>query len=133
MTGSLIGRLCRLVLCEVLPAAGTEDFARFSAAVSEYGRLVGDYFAPVQGGGFLDRRMQNLAEELASRFRCGCAQTSWGPSVAVFCPDQEVADAVAQTLQRERDWQECTVTIASALNRGATCEIADGGSGRGAG
>jgi beta-RFAP synthase len=135
MPASLTDRLCRLVLCDVLPAIQHVDFTRFSAAVSEYGTLVGRYFAPVQGGVFVDPRMQALAEQLGARFRLGCAQTSWGPSVAVFCPDHEAAEAVAQFVRGEPRRQDCTVTIAAALNRGAKCEVhADApGSARGAG
>jgi predicted sugar kinase len=66
--------------------------------------------------------MQGLGEQLHDRFQLGCAQSSWGPSVAVFCPNQEAADAVLQFVRGEQRWQDCTVTIAAALNRGATCD-----------
>lgn len=128
MPPSLTGRLCRLVLCDVLPALQRGDFERFSAAVTEYGALVGSYFAPVQGGVFSDSRMPAVAELAAKRFGCGCAQTSWGPSVAVLCPDPIAAEGVAAAVRRDARWQGCTVTIAAALNRGAACHLQRSGS-----
>ena len=52
MSDRLTDRLCRLVLTELIPAVQLGDFSTFSESVFEYGRLVGDFFAPVQGGTF---------------------------------------------------------------------------------
>lgn len=135
MPGELTGRLCRLVLCEVLPALQQSDFARFAAAISEYGSLAGRYFEPVQGGVFVDPSMHALAKEVHSRFECGCAQTSWGPTAAVLCPSLAVAGAVAHAVHNDARWRECTVITAAGLNHGAMCDIhgEDSGSARGAG
>ena len=47
-------RLCRLALTEIVPATIERNYAAASRAIGEFGRLVGEYFAPVQGGVFAD-------------------------------------------------------------------------------
>src|SRR5262245_21017673 len=42
--------LCRLVLMQALPALAEHDVVMFGAAVREMQRVLGAYFAPVQGG-----------------------------------------------------------------------------------
>lgn len=123
MTLGMTGRLCRLILCDVLPALQQADFARFAAAVTEYGSLVGSYFAPVQGGVFSVPGLSAFVDSISTRFGIGCAQSSWGPTIAMICQDQAKADAVAQAVRADVRWCDCTIRVAAALNRGATCDV----------
>ena len=47
-----IGEICRHVLMGVMPALVERDLAAFGAAISAIQMLVGNYFAPAQGGVF---------------------------------------------------------------------------------
>ncbi|HLQ45849.1 MAG TPA: hypothetical protein VK137_14015, partial [Planctomycetaceae bacterium] len=97
MPVSTTDRLCRITLMELLPAIIARDFDAVSAALFEFGRLNGEYFAPEQGGLFADGRMADVAEWLTSRGCRGVGQTSWGPTLFALCRDE--ADAA----ERHRD------------------------------
>lgn len=116
-------RLCRIALAEILPAAVEHDFARASDSISELGRIVGEYFAPVQGGVFGDERMRRLAGVLAARRISGVGQTSWGPTLFVLCPDEEFARRLVADLLIEPAAAGCDFTIAAPLNRGAIVQV----------
>ena len=120
MSPELTGRLCRLVLCDILPAVQGQDFATFAAALADYGTQVGEYFAPVQGGVFSDPRMRELAHALRERCGVSSVQTSWGPSIAALCPDEATATAVVALINSDERSSDCTVILTPALNHGAT-------------
>ena len=85
-------RLCRIALMDLLPAIADVDIAAASTALTEYGRVSGEYFSAVQGGVFADDRMAEIARRVARRGR-GFVQTSWGPTCAALCAsDDELAD-----------------------------------------
>lgn len=109
MPPTLTDRLCRIVLTELLPAAHSAAFAPFAQAVGEYGRLVGEFFAPVQGGTFGHPRTDTLIARLARENIHGTGQTSWGPTVFAFVPNAATADQLVSTLTGEADVQ--TVAI----------------------
>ncbi len=111
-------RLCRVALMDLLPAIADADISAASSALTEYGRISGEYFSAVQGGVFADDRMVEMARHVAQRGR-GFFQTSWGPTCAAVCEnDEELADL--------RDELEAvgaaslTLTAARPLNRGAS-------------
>lgn len=115
----LTDRLCRIALMEILPAAIEHDFAQAGESIGQFGRLVGEYFAPVQGAVFADERMRRLAKVLESRGIRGFGQSSWGPTMFVLCPDAEFANHLAADLSNDPAGRECEFTIAAPLNQGA--------------
>lgn len=119
MSPELTGRLCRLVLCDILPAVQVNDFSTFATALADYGTQVGEYFAPVQGGVFSDPRMLELAHALRERCGVSSVQTSWGPSIAALCADEATAAAVVGAIAADGRWSDCSVISTAALNRGA--------------
>lgn len=124
MPAPLTGQLSRLVLCDILPAVRRTDFATFAAALEEYGTRVGQYFAPVQGAVFSDARMLALADSLRFSRRLASVQTSWGPSIAIPCPDETTATAVARDISADQRWTDCTVICTAARNSGAAVHAA---------
>jgi hypothetical protein len=48
---ALAGEICRRTLMQILPGAAEGDFASFGEGVSRVQEIVGEHFAPVQGGG----------------------------------------------------------------------------------
>ncbi|MFO1005853.1 MAG: hypothetical protein U0929_07840 [Planctomycetaceae bacterium] len=118
MTSQLTDRLCRLTLMEILPAIQSGDCASFGAAVSEYGRLIGEYFSSVQGGVFSDPRVRDVVQSTPSIGR-SLVQSSWGPSVVTFAPSTSAAIALQQEWESTlipADWQ---IEVSPPLNHGA--------------
>jgi beta-RFAP synthase len=125
MTPAVTDRLCRLTLLDLLPAAITGDFPAFAEALHEFGRTVGEFFAPLQGGIFTDPQMRAVAERLASQGMRGIGQSSWGPTLFAACPDTAAADSLKFRLAADPTCANCDLTIAEPLNRGARIEVAD--------
>ena len=118
MAPALTDRLCRLTLMEILPALQTGDCLAFGTAVAEYGRAIGNYFAPVQGGVFADPRVRELDRqwpELGQRL----VQSSWGPAVVTFAPTELTALHLRQEII-DRSGSHWQIDVASPLNEGAT-------------
>jgi len=72
--------ISQLVLTGLLPALVERDVAEFGEALTRLQRLVGDAFAPVQGGTF-HPRAGNLVAALLRHGAAGAGQSSWGPAV----------------------------------------------------
>jgi len=114
-------RLCRIALMEILPAAMAHDYSAASESIGQFGRLVGEYFAPVQGGVFADERIRRIADLLAARNIRGVGQSSWGPTLFILCPDIDFARSLLDELAPQPEGADCEFQIAAPLNRGATC------------
>jgi beta-RFAP synthase len=123
MPGVLTERLCRLALLEMLPAVAQADCDWFGEALFQFGRAVGEYFRPVQGGCYADPRMGELVDWLRSEGVRGVAQTSWGPTIAVCCHQAESAETLRTRILAEPRWKGCRVQIAAPLNTGAAIQF----------
>ncbi len=118
MAPALTDRLCRLSLMEILPALQSGDCLAFGSAIAEYGRAIGDYFAPVQGGAFSDPRVRELDcewPELGQRF----VQSSWGPTVVSFASSEATAIDLRQEILNRSGRQHWQIDVVSPLNQGA--------------
>jgi len=104
------GRLCRLALTELLPAISQHDFESWSTALWEYGMLVGEFFRTTQGGVFSDSRVANLVEHLRKCDVRGIAQSSWGPTIAVFCEDIDRSTWLSEKIRQQGDGWEILET-----------------------
>ena len=116
-------RLCRIALTEIVPATIERNYDAACASIAEFGRLVGEYFAPVQGGVLADARIRRFEPLLAARNIRGYGQSSWGPTLFVLCPHAEFAQQLATDLAAAPVAHECEFTIAAPLNHGATIAI----------
>lgn len=127
MGDALTQRLSQIILTSVLPALRQRAFDEFSAALFEYGRLVGEYFAPAQGGIFAAAMMPFLGRTLSNQGHAQPVQTSWGPTCAIPChSDTEASEVLALVRQEVRD-ADLQTQVVRALNAGASvsCEILD--------
>jgi beta-RFAP synthase len=122
MPAGTTGRLCSILLLELLPAVLEADFDTCGAALYEFGRLVGDYFAPVQGGTYATPATTELVRRLRQRGIRGVGQTSWGPTLFALCPDPPAAEELKRDLAASR-WCDCRFSIAAPLNRGALVRL----------
>lgn len=110
---------------ELSAAVASRDFARTSALLYEFGRTVGEYFAPIQRGVFADARMVALAERLRAEGIAGVGQTSWGPTLFALCDGAPNAESVATMIRQSAEWNDCDVRIVAAKNDGALVATAD--------
>jgi beta-RFAP synthase len=115
-------KLCRLMMTQLLPAVAEADFAAAGEALHEYGRHVGEYFAPCQGGVFASELMGSLASELQSQSVRGVAQTSWGPTLCVLCADETSAESLSRELAANGRYDGCNMLVAAAMNTGAVIQ-----------
>lgn len=116
--------LCGIVVRSLLPAAIEADFQEFGEAVYRFGQIVGDYFAPAQGGIYADRRMEELVGHLRSAGIRGVGQTSWGPTIFALCEDTQQAEQLKRDLADRPPAIDCHLRIAAPRNRGACIDSA---------
>jgi beta-RFAP synthase len=121
MDAGRVGRICRLTLMQVVPAALTGDIRTFGAAITEIQDAVGEYFAPCQGGRFATPVGGEIVELARARGAHGTGQSSWGPTVFALVGDAAAADALAGAVRAAFGERLAWVGWSRARNRGASC------------
>ena len=117
------GHLCRLMLMAALPALAEEDLDGFGAAVAELQRVVGDYFAPFQGGRFSSPLMAEVLAWLDSEGVAGVGQSSWGPTGFALVGSEDDAQELSHAARRR--WAaETRLTFAVRRGRNRGGEVA---------
>jgi beta-RFAP synthase len=112
--------LCRLVLMQALPALAEHDVVMFGAAIREMQRLLGGYFAPVQGGRrFTSAHVSACLDMLDAAGAYGVGQSSWGPTGFAFAPSPEEADRLARAARKHPSAKGLDIRVCTGLNRGA--------------
>jgi beta-RFAP synthase len=119
------GKLCRLVLMQALPAAAEADFSGFGAAITAIQAIVGDYFAPAQGGRrFTSAAVEALLARLAQGGATGLGQTSWGPTGFAFAPDEAEARRLEALAHGAAEASGLTLAVVAGSDRGARIDAA---------
>lgn len=114
------GRLCQLVLMQILPALAEQDIQTFGAGLTELQRTVGDYFAPVQGGCFTSNDVRDALAWLAARDATAIGQSSWGPTGFCVVEGVDTAQQIVEQARRHfSDNSNLRFVVASARNRGS--------------
>ncbi|WP_437186006.1 hypothetical protein SH668x_003133 [Planctomicrobium sp. SH668] len=123
MPESTTGRLCRLALTEILPALQLKQFSAFASALSEFGCHVGEFFGPTQGGVFASPLMRKLLQTFPNVEETGMAQSSWGPTIAMFSPSEAAAYELIRRLRVWLDGKACGIQVTTARNTGRTISV----------
>ncbi len=113
-----VGEICRHVLTGVMPALVEQDLPTFGTAVTAIQMLVGEHFAPAQGGIFTSKRVETLANRLAEAGAVGIGQSSWGPTGFAFAPSQAAAETMVAAA-REVVEHGMEIRIVRGRNSGA--------------
>jgi len=92
--------ISQLVLTALLPALVERDLGEFGAALSRVQRLVGDAFAPVQGGTF-HPQAGPLVDALLRLGAAGAGQSSWGPAVYGLVGGEHEGHEIVRGLEAE--------------------------------
>ncbi len=80
MDEAVAAHLCRLALMQLLPALVEENCSVFGSAITEIQRIVGDHFAPAQGGRYCSPLIADILPWLQTHGAAGVGQSSWGPT-----------------------------------------------------
>ena len=96
---TLSAHLCRLVMTRVLPGLAEGSMAEFGPAITEVQRIVGDHFAPAQGGRFASTRVADVLAWLEGRGVQCVGQSSWGPTGFAMME----SDTQAQNFKRDAE------------------------------
>ena len=117
------GELARRVLVGLLPALAEHNFHEFSRHLGRIQEIVGDYFAPAQGGRYTSPEVGACLQSLAKTFGLpGIGQSSWGPTGFIFTPDPASAEAVMEACRpRLAEGLRCLMVTGAA--RGARIEV----------
>jgi beta-RFAP synthase len=112
--------IAQVVLTSLLPALVERDLGEFGAALSRLQRLVGDVFAPVQGGTF-HPRAGALVETLLRLGAAGAGQSSWGPAVYGLVASEQDGQELAGRIEPDLGGGGRTLVVRFD-NRGARVE-----------
>jgi beta-RFAP synthase len=121
--------ICHQVLMRVLPGAATDDFAAFAAGINQVQRLLGEHFAPAQGGSaYTSTAVGQLVQWIEESTRqqhsgapgAAIGQSSWGPTGFAILPTAAAAQAALGAAQSAGLVQPgMSLKIVRALGRGA--------------
>jgi beta-ribofuranosylaminobenzene 5'-phosphate synthase len=92
--------IAHIVLTALLPALVESDLGEFGAALTRLQRLVGDAFAPIQGGTF-HPQAGPLVDALLGLGAAGAGQSSWGPAVYGLAGSERQGHELARRLEPE--------------------------------
>ena len=115
--------LCRLTMLGMLPAVAERDFAVFSETVRDFGRQVGECFAPSQGGVYRSPMALEIIELLQRYGTKGVAQSSWGPTLCAVTESQAQAEWVAARLRDTLSSNAVKLICTRANNQGAKAQL----------
>ncbi|MDR6538636.1 beta-ribofuranosylaminobenzene 5'-phosphate synthase family protein [Variovorax soli] len=120
--------ICHQVLMRILPGAASAEFAPFAAGIQRMQQLLGEHFAPAQGGAFTSPAVGRLMQWIADAGRDPKAgpppaigQSSWGPTAFAILPSEARAEALVEAAQAAGQVDaRLQLRIVSGRNRSAT-------------
>jgi beta-ribofuranosylaminobenzene 5'-phosphate synthase len=92
--------ICRITLMQVLPAAALAEPKGFGAGITRIQALIGDHFAPHQGGRYASTAVAEALANVAAQGVPGYGQSSWGPTGFALVPSEPEARALVANLDR---------------------------------
>lgn len=92
--------ICRITLMQVLPAVALSEPEGFGAGITRIQDLIGDHFAPHQGGRYASASVAQVLANVAAQGIPGYGQSSWGPTGFVLMPSYADACALVADLDR---------------------------------
>jgi beta-RFAP synthase len=115
--------ICHQVLMRVLPGAASEEFAPFAAGINRMQQLLGEHFAPAQGGVFTSLAVGRLMQWFADASRANGAaigQSSWGPTGFAIVPSETRAQLLVDAARAGGHVDPALeIRIVTGRNRGA--------------
>ena len=106
----------------ILPAIEQANFDDFSELIYKYGHLAGSCFIPIQGGPYASPAVAQRIDKLRELGIPGVGQSSWGPTIFSFFPDEAKGKTWLELLPTLPEFSNCQLTLTSPNNTGATVE-----------
>jgi beta-ribofuranosylaminobenzene 5'-phosphate synthase len=91
--------ICHLCLMQLLPALVEKELDQFGDAITKIQRLIGDHFAPAQGGRYTSNNVARVLEHALNLGHTGIAQSSWGPTGVVLVDSDISATSLVTDLK----------------------------------
>ena len=86
----------RIVEEEILPGVEKADIQAVGWGLNGLQAIVGDFFAPVQGGRYAHPLGEALVKAMLQAGATGAGQSSWGPAICGLFGDEEQAEQARQ-------------------------------------
>ncbi|WP_332674003.1 beta-ribofuranosylaminobenzene 5'-phosphate synthase family protein [Aromatoleum sp.] len=120
----LAAELCHQVVMRLLPGVMEGMFEPFADGISTVQRMIGDYFAPAQGGSmYTSASVGRFLEWIRPRYCAGIGQSSWGPTGFAVLPSAErAAEVIAAARAAGAMDPALRVVVVAGRNRGALLE-----------
>jgi beta-RFAP synthase len=116
--------LCRLVMMRVLPGVLEEQLSPVTAAIGEIQQVVGDHFAPAQGGRYTSPVISAALEWAIGKGYTGVGQSSWGPTGFILLEDAHQAQQLENDLtQHFGKFSSFHCQLVAARNQGAAVNL----------
>ncbi|MFT7414667.1 MAG: beta-ribofuranosylaminobenzene 5'-phosphate synthase [Methylophagaceae bacterium] len=119
--------ICHISLMQLLPALVEKDLDLFGNAITKIQQLIGDHFAPAQGGRYTSKNVAHILKHAHNLGHVGIAQSSWGPTGVVFVDSENsatslIADLMTYTQSTLPASNKLNFSIAQANRHGAIIE-----------
>ncbi len=119
--------ICHLTLMKLLPSLVEQNIDAFGESITDIQNLIGDHFAPVQGGRYTSQNVATLLKYAVQLGHRGIAQSSWGPTGCIFVDNEQTALTLIDTLNDYADHHletdnRLTILMTDANSTGATVE-----------
>jgi len=117
------------LLMRVLPGAAGDEFEAFAAGLNRVQQLIGEHFAPAQGGSAwtsaaVDRLMSFWGDHASASAALG--QSSWGPTGFAIVPSAAAAEGLIEAARAAGAVDAALdLRVVSARNRGAQVSALD--------
>ncbi len=121
-SGEQAAHLCRVVLMQVLPAVADAQLPVLARGLNEIQEIVGDYFAPAQGGRFASSKVAEVLAWLQQRGCPGIGQSSWGPTGFALIDSEVRAHALAREAESRFDRAVVRLQVVRPRNYGGVVE-----------
>jgi beta-ribofuranosylaminobenzene 5'-phosphate synthase len=112
--------ICRLILIKALPALAEHDIGSFGAAIARLQEIVGEYFAPAQGGApYASAAVAQVMNELLQQGARGTGQSSWGPTGFAIAADAKEARRLCDLTRGKAAALGLDMAVCKGVNHGA--------------
>ena len=123
MAAEEAGRMCRLTMMKLLPSLVERDIKSFGEALTEIQRVIGDYFAKVQGGTYSSTAAAEGIPLLLKLGAYGAGQSSWGPAFYGLTMKEQAKEIKSKMQAFLNSGVGGQVFVAKANNRGAYIKV----------
>ncbi|MDQ3732000.1 MAG: hypothetical protein M3329_08620 [Pseudomonadota bacterium] len=106
----------------MLPAVADAQLPALARGLNEIQEIVGDYFAPAQGGRFASSKVAEVLAWLQQRGCPGIGQSSWGPTGFALIDSEVRAHALAREAESRFDRAVVRLQVVRPRNYGGVVE-----------